>query len=210
MSSVSIINAKFDTTKKQNIPGARKTTHLIFTTIMGINDLKLSPELIAGLYPECLVAGNDPVPVKIATKPGKPVAVPTTLYPHLGKNLRSVCFLTFYPEGDFLPGKQLAFLEKMLAACKYSLDDIALINAANISFDLAELRIQLQPRIIFLWGIPPESVLLKPGLPDFSISLVDGISVIPVSSPELMTGNSPQGVEFKQRLWACLKKLFSL
>lgn len=210
MSSVSIINAKFDTTKKQNIPGARKTTHLIFTTIMGINNFKLSPELIASLYPESLVDENDPAPIKTAAKPGKPVALPKTGYPYLGKNLRSVCFLTSYPEGDFLPGEQLVFLQKMLAACKYSLDDIALVNIAGISFDLAELRIQFQPRIIFLWGIPQESVVLQPGLPDFSVSMVDGISVIPVSSPELMTGNSPQGGEFKQRLWTCLKKLFSL
>jgi hypothetical protein len=210
MSSVSIINAKFDTTKKQNIPGARKTTHLIFTTIMGINNFKLSPELIAGLYPECLVDGYDPAPVKIVAKTSKPITVPAAAYPYLGKNLRSVCFLTYYPEGEFLSEEQLVFLQKILEACKYSLDDIALVNTANISFDLAELRLQLQPRIIFLWGIPPESVLLKPGLPDYSLSMLDGISVIPVSSPELMTGNSPQGIEFKHRLWACLKKLFSL
>ena len=210
MSSVSIINANFDTTKKQNIPGARKTTHLIFTTIMGINNLKLSPELIASLYPECLVAENDTAPVKIAIKAPKPARVSPAAYPYLGKNHRSVCFLTLYPEVDFLPGEQLVFLEKILAACKYSLDDIALVNTGKISFDFAELRIQLQPQIIFLWGIPPESVLLKPGLPDLSISKLDGISVIPVSSPELMTGNNTQGVEYKQRLWACLKKLFSL
>jgi hypothetical protein len=210
MSSVSIINPNFDITKKQNIPGARKTTHLIFTTFMGINNLQLSPELIAALYPESLVAGNDPSPVKKAQKTENPVHFPARPYPYLGKNMRQVTFLVNYSAGDFMPDGEFIFLQKMLAACKYGMDDVALVNTAKISYDFAELRIQFQPRIIFLWGITPQSVSLKPDLPDFSISTLDGILVVPVLSPDLMTGNSPQGIEFKQRLWTCLKKLFSL
>jgi len=175
---------------------------------MGINHLRLSSELIAALYPESLVAGNDTAPVK---KPGKTsIPVQATFYPFLGGNLRSICFLVHYPDGEFLPEEQLVFLKKMLGACKYSLDDIALVNTALSLFDFAELRKQLQPRIIFLWGISPVSIGLKPGLPDFIISQLDGISVIPVMSPELMSGDDGEGIELKHRLWACLKKLFSL
>jgi hypothetical protein len=29
-------------------------------------------------------------------------------------------------------------------------------------------------------------------------------------SPGLMSGTRPEGTEFKQRLWICLKKLFTL
>lgn len=176
---------------------------------MGINNLQLSHELIAALYPESLVVRNDRALTKKTSKTINPATTPDA-YPFLGKNLRSISFLVHYPEGDFLPGEQLVFLQKMLAACKYSLDDIALVNTAHTLFDFAELRIQLQPRTIFLWGILPAAVGLKPGLPDFSISLLDGISVIPVLSPDLMSGNSPEGIEFKQRLWTCLKKLFNL
>jgi hypothetical protein len=177
---------------------------------MGINHLQLSPELIAALYPETLVAGNDPVTVKKTIRTAKPVPEPPAAYPFLGKNIRSICFLAHYPEGEFLPEVQLDFLQKILAVCKYSLDDIALVNTAHQPFDLAALRVQFQPRIIFLWGILPASVGLKPGMPDFSISLLDGISVIPVLRPALMSGDSPEGKEFKQRLWICLKKLFAL
>jgi hypothetical protein len=156
---------------------------------MGIDNLQLSPALIAALYPETLVVGNDIF---------------------LGKNLRSVGFLVHQPELDFLPEEQLIFLRKMLSACKYSLDDIALVNTARINLSFDDLKTLLQPRIIFLWGIPPASIGLSAELQNFNISLVDGISVVPVPSPGLMSSDDPAGHELKQRLWACLKKLFTL
>jgi hypothetical protein len=177
---------------------------------MGINHLRLSSELIAALYPESLVAGNESAPVKENVRTPKPVADKTPVYPFLGENNRSICFLANYPAVDFLPAEQLGFLNKMLTACKLNLNDIALLNIAHVAFDMAELRVQLHPRIIFLWGIRPVSVGLKSSLPDFTISMLDGISVIPVLSPDLMSGNHPEGTEFKQRLWICLKKLFTL
>jgi hypothetical protein len=173
---------------------------------MGINHLQLTPELIAALYPESLVAGIDPQPVEKAAKANGSAPA----YPFLGKNNRSISFLTHYPDGGFLPEEQLVFLQKILTACKYSLDDIALINTSKLSFELAELRIQFHPLIIFLWGIQPASVGLTPDLPDLRISLLDGISVIPVLSPGLMSSDKPEGIELKKRLWACLKKLFTL
>ena len=177
---------------------------------MGINHLRLSSELIAALYPESLVAGNEPISAKENVMTPKLVADKTPVYPFLGENNRSICFLANYPAEDFLPAEQLGFLNKMLAACKLNLNDIALLNIAHVAFDLAELRVQLQPRIIFLWGITPKSVGLKPSLPDFTISTFDGISIIPVLSPDLMSGNHMEGTELKQRLWSCLKKLFTL
>jgi hypothetical protein len=177
---------------------------------MGINHIRLSSELIAALYPESLVGGEEPVLIKENVRISKPVADKTPTYPFLGENNRSICFLANYPEVDFLAAEQLVFLQKMLAACKLNLNDIAILNIAHVGFDLAELRVQLHPQIIFLWGTSPASVGLRSGLPDFNISILDGISVIPVLNPGLMSGNSPEGTELKQRLWVCLKKLFTL
>jgi hypothetical protein len=177
---------------------------------MGINNLRLTSELIAALYPESLIDGNQPVPLTENVRTSTKVAKTRIAYPFLGGNNRSICFLADYQEGDFLPAGQLVFLQKMIAACKYNLNDIALLNIARIPFDLAELRIRFNPRIIFLWGILPAAVGLKSGLPDFSVTLVDGISVIPVSGPDLMSVGSPEGIELKHRLWVCLKKLFAL
>ncbi|HEX3769072.1 MAG TPA: hypothetical protein VHT72_11885 [Puia sp.] len=177
---------------------------------MGINHLQLSSDLIAALYPESLVVIKEYAPEKENGISPKPVADKPSVYPFLGENNRSICFLANYPEEDFLPAEQLEFLKKMLSACKLSFNDIALVNIAHLPVDLAELRAQLDPQIIFLWGISPLSAGFKSGLPDFNISAVDGISVIPVLSPEVMIGTRLEGTEFKQRLWICLKKLFTL
>ena len=177
---------------------------------MGINEIQLTPELIALLYPESLVVMEDVLPAKKAVKPAKKTPEAPIPYPFMGKNQRQISFVFHNPDGNFLPEDQLAFLQKMLAACKYSLDDVALLNTASIPFDLAEWRLQLNPRIVFLWGISPVSVGLKPGLPDFAISQLDGISVIPVIQPALMSSENPEGKEYKKHLWVCLKKLFNL
>ncbi len=189
MSTVSIINAIFDTTKKQNIPGARKTTHLIFTAFMGINHIRLSSELIANLYPEGLVVENQPF---------------------LGGNRRSISFLVHYPDHQFLPEEQLVFLNKILSVCKLDMDDIILLNIARSNLSFEELKIQFHPGVIFFWGIRPSFFRLDSAIPDFDVSVRDGISIIPVLKPEVMCSDNPAGPELKSLLWSCLKKLFNL
>jgi hypothetical protein len=177
---------------------------------MGINDLPLTPELIAALYPETLVSGN------LMESAGKPRETPqqdlspAPVYPFLGMNKRSICFLVNYPDDPFIPDEQLAFIEKILTVCKCSMEDIALINTSPHSIRLEELKRQVHPEIIFLWGIRAATAGIKENLKEFSITAIDGISVIPVLTPELMNQESTEGKELKTRLWACLRKLFSL
>ena len=118
MSIVSIINAIFDITKKQNIPGAYKTTHLIFTAIMGINDLKLSDAIVAALYPETLVGRDGPIPIEKTVKSALPVETETPGILFWGKISGQSVFWFHYPDDEFIPEEQLVFSEKMLQACK--------------------------------------------------------------------------------------------
>ncbi len=156
---------------------------------MGIDQIRLSAELIKYLYPETLVGE-------------------TAFF--LGKNLKRISFLVHCPEFDFLPEDQIVFLFKMLSACRLSLDDIAVINNARMPLTLHDLRQRWQPATIFLWGVRPDSLSLDIDLPDFAISTVDGISVIKVPTPDILIGNDAAGQDLKQRLWTCLKKLFTL
>ena len=177
---------------------------------MGIDDIQLSPELIAALYPETLVSVNDLVAAGIIVKTALPEKSPVTLYPYLGKNLRSIIFLVDYPDQEFIPENQLAFLRKILAACKCSLDDIALVNTSTCQVQLNELITQLHPRFIFLWGVVPAMTTRFQGLQDLTVSDIDGISIVPVLKANIMNTDNEKGPELKQQLWACLKKLFNL
>jgi len=177
---------------------------------MGINNLHFSPELIAALYPESLVAGDRSTDNKKQDIPKSPTRTPAPAYPFLGKNLRSICFLVSHPDHEFMPEGQLAFLYKILTACKCGPDDIALVNTAVSPVHLDELKIQLHPQILFLWGAVPAITGQIHELQDMTISTLDGISVVPVLQADIMSRDNKDGLELKQRLWTCLKKLFSL
>lgn len=161
---------------------------------MGINDIRLSAELIAILYPETLIEENDQ----------------GMSYPFLGKNLLSICFLVSYPDDEFIPDDQLAFLKKILAACKLSLNDIALINTKRTPVELLVLKKRFQPSIIFFWGVAPAVTGSGLKFPDMSISTWENIRILPVMQTELMSGDNPRGLELKKNLWISLKKLFNL
>jgi hypothetical protein len=173
---------------------------------MGIDHLLLSPELVAALYPETLVVpGFNGLP-----KPATAVLKPDAFYPHLGENRRGIIFLVDYPDQVFLAADQLFFLEKILSACKYQTADIALINTARSPVVFEELKKQFRPAFIFLWGVTAGSIGLNSVFEDFAPAVHDSLQILSLPAPDLMNTNNPPGPEMKQRLWACLKKLFSL
>jgi hypothetical protein len=173
---------------------------------MGIDHLSLSSELIAALYPETLVA-----PFSLPSPPlSRPTAVHTAVYPYLGENKCGVIFLVDYPDQEYLPPDQLVFLQKILSACHYKIEDIALINTAHTPVSFSQLKKQLHPRVVFLWGIRAGSLQLPEIFPDFVQTPVEGVDLLSVPTPERMNSGLPEGLELKQQLWACLKKLFNL
>ena len=154
---------------------------------MGINDLQLSAEMIAVLYPENLVAMGDPAPAGNTTGPEQLQALKTERYSFSGKNLRSICVLVSTPDGGVMPEEKLVFLQKILEACKCGMDDIALINTYRQPLDLERLKSQFSPRVIFLWGVVPEITGLQNPIPDMSPILCENIIVLTVAHADLMT-----------------------
>jgi hypothetical protein len=178
---------------------------------MGINDFSLSDEIIAALYPESLVLEKTAgLGKKIPVKADMSGIIPAVPYPFLGQNSRSICFLVHFPNDEFIPGEQLVFLLKILTACKCSLDDIALVNTAKTQVKMDELKRQLKPGVIFLWGLIPGLDQLTKEFPDMTLSVKEGITFIPVSHAEQMSRENAEAVELKKKLWVSLKKLFSL
>jgi hypothetical protein len=177
---------------------------------MGINHLQLSPALIAALYPESLVGVMETGTGMKTTETGGSIHYPESTYPCLGKNLLSICFLVSYPDEEFIPADQLVFLQKILSACKCTLDDITLINTARIPVKLDALKKRFNPRVIFLWGTPPAVIAESKGFPDMTISMLADISVLPVLRADQMSRDNPEAQELKRHLWISLKKLFAL
>jgi hypothetical protein len=177
---------------------------------MGIDDLTLSPALVAALYPETLMVTKelsgdlDIANSGLTPDPGE------TGFPFLGKNLQRCCFLVSYPDHEFIPEPQLAFLQKILTACKFSLDDIAIINTGQKQAEINKLIKQFDPRIIFLWGTGLDVTGISRKLPDMTITAWQNISIVPVEKTGIMLKDNPEGIALKRDLWICLKKLFNL
>jgi len=176
---------------------------------MGIDDLQLTPGLIGLLYPENLVSTD--IPLHVAQAPST-VTKKTTVsaYPFLGKNKKAVCFLSYYPEAEYIPDPELAFLKRIMGACKLTLDDIALVNTARTTLVLEELRQQLRPDIVFLWGGIPPGIPEFSGMLDLTEKTIGGIRILPVLQTGAMSRENEEGKELKKKLWVELKKIFGL
>jgi hypothetical protein len=167
---------------------------------MGINNIRLSPELVAALYPESLVLVNGT----------STIAQPSDNLPFLGKNLRKICFIVHNPETEFLPDNQLGFLSKMLAACHCSLNDIALLNAAGAPLSLQAIKTRLNPEMLFLCGVSPGSLDLPETLQTFALQNIQGVLVLPLPSLSLLSAQTAEAGLLKKKLWICLQKMFGL
>ncbi len=189
---------------------------------MGINNINLSPELLAALYPDSLVLEKDPQqPVReiIQGKHG-PTHIPlvttgrnqevqlSATYRFLGNNLRKISFVVHYPDAVFLPEDQLEFLSRMLSACHCTIADISVLNAAGAPIDIQELSKQLNPEILFLCGVSAASVNIPELMEPFTITRLQGISMLLLPALNNMNQKTEEGKQLKTKLWNCLQKLF--
>jgi hypothetical protein len=177
---------------------------------MGINDLTLTPGLVAALYPETLIVTKELYQDSDKGQAGLTPDPLNTVYPYLGKNLQSICFLVSHPDSEFIPEPQLAFLQKILTACKFTLDDIAVINTGRRQVDMNNLKKGMDPRFIFLWGTGLDVTGFDQELSDMVMTTWQNISLVRVEKTALMSGDTPEAMALKRNLWICLKKLFNL
>ncbi|MFI5124116.1 MAG: hypothetical protein ACHQDF_02260 [Chitinophagales bacterium] len=191
---------------------------------MSINNIDLSAEQLAALYPESLVMDREtgkPEPgskkitepeKKTDSKTGKKAGSrETDVYRFLGNNLRRICFIVSYPETVFLPDEQLAFLTRMLSACHCSIADVSVLNAAHTPVDITKLITQLNPGMLFLCGIPPASLNLPEPVEPFTICRFNGISTLLIPSLTLLSQEETADlIPIKKKLWSSLRTLFNI
>jgi hypothetical protein len=177
---------------------------------MGINEIKLTPELIAVWYPETLVTTVDPAPVGEAVDSRDGQISKTLVKDFLGKNLSSIIVLVESPEDEFMPEEQKVFLQKILAACKYSLDDVAIINTYLNPVTIENLKQQFHPDIIIFWGSMPAIAGLPKHLPDMTAVTWENTKLLYIAQADLMSRDNAEAQGLKRLLWNALQKIFNL
>jgi hypothetical protein len=200
---------------------------------MSLNDIELPDSLVTELYGDKLLisaqratppppqpaATSQPVPPVIpaattaqtkAASQSAPTAVAPSAYKFLGNNLKKITILVDSPQTAFLPDEQLAFLTKMLEACKLNIGDVAIVNQANSPVEIASLKRQLSPVFLLLFGPGPEAIGLPIHFPLFKIQPYDQCSYLSIPSLAQLVQPGDESKLLKSKLWVCLRQLFEV
>jgi hypothetical protein len=132
------------------------------------------------------------------------------LYRFLGGNLKKANLIISSSDSFSIPEKHLSFLVKILEACKMTLADVAILNHASQNIEIDELKEQLQPRTIILFGIEPKQINLPFNSPAFKIQEYDGCNFLYAPSMEELNQDTENGKLLKSKLWVCLRKIFEV
>lgn len=188
---------------------------------MDINHIQLNPAALAGLYKDHLVETGEasPAPAKSVSAAGIPVqpailpametplSATTKAIKFLGSNERKVLLLVSHQDVVFLPDEELKFLTGILAACKMSLADVALVNlATHTGIGYKELLTQFHSSSILLFGIEPAAINLPLAFPAFQLQAFNGTTYH--WCPDLQRMENDRTL--KTQLWNNLKKLFTI
>ncbi len=131
-------------------------------------------------------------------------------YKFLGNNRRNVAIIVHSPGTPFLPDNQLAFLTKILEACRMNIGDIAIVNAATAPVAIAALRQQLSPTAVLLFGLEPVAIKLPINFPIFRLQPYDACTYLSAPALSQLVQNSEESKLLKSKLWVCLKTLFNV
>ncbi len=161
---------------------------------MDLNQISLKPLMLADLYGSQLIETERPAPP----------AAPALNF--LGKNKKSIVVLVDHDDAPILPDAELNFLTSILAACKLSLVDIAIINFRTADIGLLKELMDKSSRNVLLFDVPPLSIGLPINFPHFQVQSFNQRTY--VCAPGLGEIEKDKGL--KMQFWNGLKQLFGL
>lgn len=158
-----------------------------------------------------------------------PTSVQSILYPHqlillekekknvekkttepikfLGGNNKKIVFIINNSDQAYLSDDEMKTLEKMLAACKLTLADIAIINYPTFpELDFESIYTALQPVKCIGFGINAAQLSIDKNFRPFEVDKIKNVQFVFAPDFGALIKNEQQ----KRNLWQSLQKLFSL
>jgi hypothetical protein len=179
---------------------------------MSLNNIQLSPQLLADLYGRFLVES----PGSVATVSSRASAVPdqapieepvAPAWRYLGENKKHILLVVHADGVPFVDDASLHFLTSILTACKLSLADTAVLNLANSpARGYKEVQSHFKPAYTILFGISPEQFEMPLSFPEFQVQPFN--HCVYLHTPALDALESDKLL--KSKLWVCLKKMFAI
>lgn len=176
---------------------------------MDLSDLTLPGSVIADLYKQSLVQADAPIPAPVVAAENK-TGENGNNYKYLGNNQQHITLVVSFENEAWLPDHHLQFLTKMLEACKLNLGDVAIVNHAKKEVDIEQLKEQLRPVNVLLFGVEPVAIRLPLNFPQFKEQAYAGVTYLYTPPLDLLNQDNEEGKLLKSKLWVCLRKLFKI
>jgi hypothetical protein len=170
-----------------------------------LNKITLGPELLHAFYAEQLTLLSSQ-----SAKQKKESDDVQDLGAGVTKNKKNITLL-YTAQSRKSSGKaQLDFIQKILQACKLTLEDVALLPVPDEGITIEQLKASYQPAILVMFGLDPTSIGLPIRFPEFKLQSYDGTTYLAAPEIALLMEDTENGKLLKSRLWACLRSLFNL
>ncbi len=184
--------------------------------MMYFENVQLPSPVIAELYKQSLVVLQDFKPIspnsisdaETAVAPVAIAAASVMPFKYLGGYEKQITILLAEHFNPYIGEDDLEFLSKMLAACKLSLSDVAIINVVT-NPQSNQLWQLMPPKVMLMFDVDPGTVGLPFRRPHFEVQAWSG--AVFMNAPELSTfrlGNDADVKMLKTKLWLCLQKIF--
>jgi len=128
----------------------------------------------------------------------------------LGENKRNISIVLNDADNVFIGEKELQFLSNILAACKFNVSDVAIINLAKTPANFEQIIETAKSRFVLLFGIDEKKFPLPQPLGLFENKLMNHVSCLNSPPLESMMQPTSEAKALKTKLWHELKTLFQL
>jgi hypothetical protein len=166
---------------------------------MSLDNVLLSGNTTATLYKNVLVDAKNESGITNAQE-----------LKFLGNNQRQITFVVNSRDAVFVADKHLLFITKMLEACKMNIGDVSIVNQASTPVIIKELKEELHPLVLILFGVEPTAIRLPFSFPKFKTQEYDGCTYLSVPSLNELDAETTESKLLKSKLWVCLRQLFEV
>jgi hypothetical protein len=128
----------------------------------------------------------------------------------LGEHKKQVVVIVKDEEAVFLEDESLAQLTNMLAACKLTLADVAIVNVFKTPKHYNEIHEALQGKQYILFGINTSDIDLPFAFPFYQLQNFNNSTFVSAPPLSLLKANTVTAKTEKSKLWLCLKKMFNV
>jgi hypothetical protein len=175
---------------------------------MSLNSVILPAFVIAELYADSLVITGEESGIKNSfPQDAEPINPINLKNKSVGDNLKNILIVHNHPGIEQLPTDEFQFLTGILAACKLTLTDVALINFVDYPLQTyKELIAAFKSKIVLLVDISPLEIGLPMNFPHYQIQPFAGNSFLYAPSLKSLQDDKIE----KTKLWTALKRLFNI